>query len=87
MYHLCISSRITSARALGCSGDKSQKGEERRGRREGEGIRGEGKRELVLLLVLSFLPPLSSAPKPPFPVNKSDDRGNQALRRQLLYIY
>ena len=36
MYHLPIASRITTARALGCSGDKSQKVE---GRKEGKGGR------------------------------------------------
>lgn len=86
MYHLRISSRITSARALGCSGDKSQKVE---GRKEGKGgcRWGEGKREPVLLQSAYFILSPSSTPKHPFPIYKSDNRKNQTLKRQLPYIY
>ena len=58
MYHLRISSRITSARALGCSGDKSQKVE---GRKEGKGGRRWGREKeswfFCSLLIFFFLLP------------------------------
>lgn len=71
MYHLRISSRITSARVLwGAVGIKAKK--QRGGRREGEGTQREGGREPVLLQFSYFLLPPSSAPNPPFPIYKSD---------------
>lgn len=82
MYHLPISSRITLARALGCSGDKSQKVE---GRRGGWGRHQEGRRELVLLQSAFLLPP-SSTPKSPFPIYKSGNKKDQTLKRQLTHL-